>query len=284
MKRLSIEDIDNILNLLDDPDEKVFELLSSQIISKGEQFFPYLKEKSFSTENELLKKRLKTLLNIIYLNNIDQNFRHISLTENGDLDLEEGTLLLATFGYPDLDIQDYKEQLDSLTKNLDEKIKNIADPLALIETMNNFLFIEEGFQGNQIDYMDPNNTYINMVIDRRTGIPITLSVIYLFLAKRLSLPFYGIGMPGHFILQYKKDNFEVFIDPFNSGQILSKQDCMNLLLFSGYGFLERYLDISSNKEILKRMIRNLLLIYKEENNDEKYDKLRDLLNIIDVNY
>jgi regulator of sirC expression with transglutaminase-like and TPR domain len=284
MKKLKIEDIKNIIKLLEDPEPKVFALLEPQLVIQEQDFYSSLKAELKNNTNQLVKDRLEKVFLNVYYNNIDKLFRNIPLLENGDMDLEAGTFLLATFGYPELNIDEYKKQIDIMADKLNQKVKNILDPLTLIEAVNEFVFVEEGFQGNQIDYMDPDNTFINMVIDRRTGIPITLSVIYLFLAKRLSLPFNGIGMPGHFILQYKKDNFEVFIDPYYSGQILSKKDCINFLFFSGYGFLDRYLDVTSNKEILKRMIRNLLLIYKDQNNDKKYDKLREILNIIDVNY
>jgi regulator of sirC expression with transglutaminase-like and TPR domain len=284
MNKLKLEDIKNILKLLEDPEPKVYELLEPQLVIQEQDFYAALKSELKDIDNQLVKKRLEKVFLNVYYKNIDRLFRNIPTLENGEIDLEAGTFLLSTFGFPDLNIDEYKKQLDEMADRLNRKVKNILDPLALIEAVNDFIFKEEGFMGNQIDYMDPNNTFINMVIDRRTGIPITLSVIYLFLAKRLSLPFYGIGMPGHFILQYKKDNFEIYIDPYYSGQILSKKDCINFLFFSGYGFLDRYLDVTSNKEILKRMIRNLLLIYKEQNDEKKYDKLRDILNIIDVNY
>jgi regulator of sirC expression with transglutaminase-like and TPR domain len=284
MKKLKIEDIKNIIKLLEDPEPKVFELLEPQLVVQEQDFYLTLKEELQKNSNKLVRDRLEKVFYNIYYKNIDHLFRNIPLIENGDIDLEEATFLLATFGYPDLNIDEYKKQIDDMADRLNKKVKNILDPLAMIDAVNEFVFREEGFMGNQIDYTDTDNTFINMVIDRRTGIPITLSVIYLMLAKRLSLPFYGVGMPGHFILQYKRDNFEVFIDPYYAGQILSKKDCINFLFFSGYGFLERYLDITSNKEILKRMIRNLLLIYKEQNDDKKYDKLRDILNIIDINY
>lgn len=91
-------------------------------------------------------------------------------------------------------------------------------------------------------------------------------------------------MPGHFIVKYKDNENEIYIDPFHRGRILTKQDCVTFLVFSGYGFSEKYLEVSSNKEIFCRMIRNLLLIYQEKGDNKKHNKLKDILSIIETNY
>ncbi len=284
MKKLDKDDINNILKLLEDPDEKTYKLIEPQLLKNIDEYYNYLKNYFESSTNIYCKRRLKDILEKSYFNNIEQYFRDIPLNKDGDIDLEEATFLLASFEYPDIKKHEYILILDNIAENIKAKIKDSTDPLIIIEKINQCIFKEEGFGANKINYSDPNNTYINMVIERRTGIPITLSAVYLFITNRLKLNFYGVGMPGHFILKYQKDNFEVFVDPFYSGQVLTKQDCINFLIFSGYGFIEQYLDISSNKEIFKRMIRNLLLIYKEENEDIKYNKLRDLLDIVDITY
>lgn len=284
MKKLDIEDINNILKLLEDPDEKIYKLIEPQLLANVDEYYKHLKNYSENVLNPIAKRRIKEVLAKAYFNNIEQYFRDIPVNEIGEIDLEYSAFLLASFEYPDLQKKEYTDILDTIANKIKEQIKNIEEPLILIEKINYCLFKEEGFGASKIDYSDPNNTYINMVIERRTGIPITLSAIYLFIAKRLNLNFYGVGMPGHFIIKYQRDDTEIFIDPFYSGQVLTKQDCINFLIFSGYGFIEQYLEISSNKDIFKRMIRNLLLIYKEENDDIKYNKLRDLLAIIDISY
>lgn len=284
MKKLGIEDIKSILKLLDEPNQNVYKLIESQLLNCISEYSSYLKEYEKETDNYLVKNRIKDIFHKNYLNNIEDLFRNLPLDDKGDIDLEYASLLVSTIENSDFDKQHYINLLNEMAENIKPEIENITDPLILIEKVNDYLFKKEGFSGNQIDYTDPNNTFINMVIDRRTGIPITLSLIYLFLAKRLKLNFFGVGMPGHFILKYQKDNFEIFVDPYYSGQLLTKKDCINFLNFSGYGFVEEYLNISSNKEILKRMIRNLLVIYKENNDDYKYNKLRDVLSIVDISY
>jgi regulator of sirC expression with transglutaminase-like and TPR domain len=284
MKKLNIEDIKNIINILKDPDKKVFEMLEHKLVLEGFDFVDFIEQEFNSTQNEILKSRLESILEKLKFRNIEDLFRKIPVLENGDIDLEAGCYILAKFAHPNLDEKYYSNLLDEMADNLRDKIKNFNDPLMIIKKINQYLFLAEGFKGNRSDYFSLENSYINTVIDTKHGIPITLSTVYILVTKRLELPFYGVGMPGHFIIKYLDKDLEIFIDPFHGGKILSKTDCVNFLVFSGYGFSERFLEISSNKEILKRMIRNLLLVYQENNDNYRYEKLTDILNIIDINY
>lgn len=284
MKKLNIDDIKNIINILKDPDKKIFEMLEPKLVSEGFEFIDYIEQECNDTQNDILKSRLESVLEKLKFRSSEDLFRKIPLLENGDIDLEESCYTLAKFAYPNLDKSHYIKLLDEMADNLRDKIKNFNDPLMIIKKINQYLFLAEGFKGNRGDYFSLENSYINTVIETKYGIPITLSAIYLLVTKRLELPFYGVGMPGHFIIKYLDKDIEIFIDPFHGGKILSKTDCINFLVFSGYGFSERFLDISNNKEILKRMIRNLLLVYQENNDNYRYDKLTDILNIIDINY
>lgn len=284
MKKLNIEDIKNIINILKDPDKKIFEMLEHKLVSEGFDFIDFIEQEFNRTENEILKSRLESILEKLKFRNIEDLFRKIPLLESGDIDLEEGCYILAKFTFPNLDKNHYINLLDEMAENIRDKVKNFNDPLMIIKKINQYLFLAEGFKGNRSDYFSLDNSYINTVIETKHGIPITLSTVYLLVTKRLELPFYGVGMPGHFIIKYLDKDLEIFIDPFHGGKILSKTDCINFLVFSGYGFSERFLEISSNKEILKRMIRNLLLVYQEHNDNYRYEKLTDILNIIDINY
>ena len=97
-----------------------------------------------------------------------------------------------------------------------------------VRVANDYLFGDLGFRGNEIDYNDPRNSCLNYVLDRRTGIPIALSVVYIEVARRLGRPVAGVGLPGHFIVQYDDGEFATYIDPFHSGQLLSQEDCRQL--------------------------------------------------------
>ena len=126
--------------------------------------------------------------------------------------------------------------LDDLGGQLFERLDYSAPPDVIIGAINQFLFKELGFVGNEKDYYDPQNSYLNRVLDRRTGNPINLSLVYLLLARRLRLPITGIGMPGHFVCRFQSTTAEFYVDVFNRGRLLTKGDCVKFLLQSNNGY------------------------------------------------
>ena len=137
-------------------------------------------------------------------------------------------------------------------------------PEGLIAGINQFLFKEQGFTGDEENYYDPENSYLNRVIDRRLGNPISLSMIYLGVCRRLKLPVTGIGLPGHFLCRFQDPRQEIYIDAFNRGRVLTKADCMKYLKQAGYEFHEAFLVPASPRRILLRMCSNLHQIYQRE--------------------
>lgn len=199
-------------------------------------------------------------------------FARIVALDDDQIDLAEAALLIAKDEYPNLDVKKYIDKFDFMVQQLKEKLKNQAEAeakteaKAIIKIINRYLFEECGFEGNRQEYSDPKNSFLNDVLDRKKGIPITLSVIYIELAKRLKLPIYGISLPAHFIVKYKgKDSDkDIYIDPYNSGSIISEAEC-KAKIAEFYGrrleFKKEFLDIIPKKQILVRMLNNLKAIY-----------------------
>jgi len=184
-------------------------------------------------------------------------------TPDDKLDIAYAALLYACEAYPDLQVGDYLERLNTMAEMVRPRLAHRHPIVAL----NTFLFKELGFRGNVDDYFDPRNSFLNQVLDRRTGIPITLSVIYLELARRLGMPMVGIGLPGHFIVRYDGDAEPRYLDPFNNGVTLSVQDCRQRVSEISNGrmvFQPSFLNPVSSREILSRMLRNLKSIYVAE--------------------
>ena len=154
-----------------------------------------------------------------------------------DPDLATAALLIARLEYPKLDASPYLDQLDRMGSEALSRVDHspTADPLARITTLNTYLFEEEGFAGNVRQYDDPRNSFLNDVLERRTGIPITLSLVYLEVARRAGVPLEGVNFPGHFLLRFrnrpdaKAVGNELIVDPFHGGAILSEDDCQDLL-------------------------------------------------------
>lgn len=182
------------------------------------------------------------------------------------VDLAEGALLIAAEEYPRLNIKDYLDRIQHMAELVKERMGLELEPEKLIKEINRYLFDEEGFRGNSEDYYDPRNSFLNEVIDRQKGIPITLSILYMEIAWRLDLPLVGVGLPGHFIVKYEAADREILINPFHRGTLLSEEDCQRTLdrIYGGkIAFHRGLLTPVPKRLILTRMLNNLKGIYLE---------------------
>jgi regulator of sirC expression with transglutaminase-like and TPR domain len=184
------------------------------------------------------------------------------------IDIPRAALAFAQeIAYPALDIARYLEQLDQLAASLRMKVSAVQTTSARANVLAENLFDQVGFQGNRQNYTDPRNSYLNEVFDRRLGIPISLSVIYMAVAHRLDIPAEGIGLPGHFIVRVPADNGPGFIDPFHAGRQLTLDNCARLVERTvGYSgpLQDEWLEPVSARAILTRMLNNLRSIYLQE--------------------
>ena len=175
-----------------------------------------------------------------------------------EMRLDEAALLLARTEYPALDLSAQLARLDALAGRA--RCDPGLSPHANIASLNRLLFEEENFAGNENEYDDPRNSYLNDVLDRKLGIPITLSLVYQEVARRCGLPVVGVGFPGHFLAKYVAASGEILLDPYHRGAILSLQDCEEKLK-AQFGeeaeFRPAFLVVSSTKQTLTRMLNNL---------------------------
>jgi regulator of sirC expression with transglutaminase-like and TPR domain len=181
-------------------------------------------------------------------------------------DLEEGVFLLAHTRYPTFARRQYTQQLDKFAETLRPKV-HTENPKLTVEKTSRLLSGVLGFRGDTENYYDPDNSFINRVLDRRVGIPITLSAVYLFVARRLDLPLVGVGMPGHFVLKWQRrgsvEADDLFVDPFNEGRILTKEECVTFLTRNGHQFTDDMLGAVTARQLLARMCNNLVTIYRQ---------------------
>ena len=181
-----------------------------------------------------------------------------------EINLAQAALLYACDAYPDLDPARYLMQLDEWAADIRSDIAGAIDPIA---TLNRYLFNDLHFQGNRRFYGDPRNSYLNQVIDRRLGLPITLSVLYIEVARRVGLCVEGVGLPGHFIVRHLDRTGVRYIDPFHQGRVLSLDECRNLVIDLSNGSLEfqtAMLEPVDTRYILTRMLSNLKNAYVQE--------------------
>ena len=188
-----------------------------------------------------------------------------STHDDATIDLAAGALAIARTEYPLLDAAHYLARLEALAGRVRSRMRTTPTARETIALLNRVLFDEEGLRGNRDDYYDPRNSFLNDVLDRKLGIPITLSVIYMEVARRVSFPIAGTGMPGHFLLKhYDVMSGEILIDPFNRGRIVGKVECQQRLdeIYSGQLELKpEFTHAVTHREILTRMLNNLRQIY-----------------------
>ena len=188
------------------------------------------------------------------------------------IDLAKAALYIAQEEYPNLDPEEYINALDTMAAELQDRLPGQRYPLRIIQAINSYLYDDLGFTGNVTDYYDPRNSFFNQVIERRIGIPITLSLVYLEVAKRVDFPMVGVGMPGHFLIRPDLPEMEIFVDAFNRGEVMFPQDCQERLtkIYAQSVMLQpEFLESVSNRQFLVRMLTNLKVIYLQKEDLEK---------------
>ena len=202
------------------------------------------------------------------------------------IELARACLQIAEDAYPGLDVEGYVGEIDRFAKRLRARFAPEAVPEDRVIALNEFLFDELGFGGNTDDYYDPRNSYLNEVIDRRTGIPITLAVLYMEIGRRIGLPFEGVSFPGHFLVRLPLRGGTLVLDPFSGGLPQSEAELRERLkrviprqATGGVPVaelpLDQFLEPAGNRQILARVLRNLKGVYREKDQPER---LLEVLN------
>ena len=267
-----------LIRLLADEDEKIVQTISGRLIDIGPLAVPLLQEAEI--EQPEMAERIASVLEEIRGGKLEDELIAQAALPDDRMDLEHCGFIIARYAYPSLDVSAYVRQLDEMAQEVQDRIGPRASGEETVKTLNRYLFTEQGFKGNTKNYYEVENTYINRVIDRRTGIPISLSIVYLLIGKRLRLPVHGIGMPGHFLVKYESDRYKIFVDCFNGGALLTEKNCQRFLTEAGYGFDERYLQHSAVRAILSRMIKNLLAIYAKLDDPLRQTRLTKFMEIL----
>ena len=206
-------------------------------------------------------------------------FAQLMAPPHRDINLSRASLLIAQTEYPDLNVDYYLQVIEDLglrvrSNTTDDSI------MAPIQTLNHILFDEEGFRGNEEEYYDPRNSFLNDVIDRKVGIPITLSVVYMEVARHTGLNVKGVSFPGHFIVKHETPEGPLFVDPFYGGMVLEKEHLAQRLRLTGGGFMpfrDHHLAACTDAQIVTRMLNNLKGIHASRRD---YDKVLTVIQML----
>ncbi len=275
-------DIRALIRLLSDEDERIVKTISAKLVEAGGAAIPHLQEAEI--EQPVMAARIAAVLDDIRGGEIEQDLGELLRGDPDQVDLERGAFLLARYAYPELEEARYAQKLDEMATEARERIGSRQGDEEVVKALGRYLFVEQAFKGNTRNYYEVDNTYLHRVLERRIGIPISLSTVYLLLGKRLGLPVYGIGMPGHFLVRYESERYQVFIDCFNAGAFLTERDCGRFLTQAGYGFDEQYLSKSTNRAILIRSLRNLVPIYHKQNDRVREARLSRFIRLLECGH
>jgi regulator of sirC expression with transglutaminase-like and TPR domain len=279
----SKSEIESLLFLMDDPDPFVQESVQNRLQELGEQAVPLLDQYKSTVKGADAKDKVNEVIHKLTFSTLESDF--IEVLEGGlktRKSLEVAILTIARFGNPTLRISEYQKKLDHFVQMVEPQVKYKLDEKRKMKRLLNFIFEDLNFHGDAEDYHAPQNCFLDQVIDRRKGLPISLSLIVMFMARRLQLPFFGINMPIHFMLNYVGDKEELLIDPYDNGAIVTYDQCYFFLKKNNVEPRPEHFQMATNLDIVLRCLRNLIHSYERKKEMERVEDLGRLLNIAEM--
>lgn len=279
MEKLRQREVKALISLLLDDDPKILNMVWDHLLEIGEPALPLLEEAAEGVDPRI-RIRTRHAISRIRLDLLEKQFQSLALRDDGSFDLEEALVVVARIEYPTLQRSEITKQLEAVADAIRPALLEAQSPRDEILAINAHLFDEMGIRGNTSDYYDPDNNFINKVLENKTGIPISLSAVYVLLGQRLSLPIRGVGLPGHFLAKYDTPQMEIFLDPFNRGRLLTKRDCAQILTKAGYYFKEEYISVATSRDIVIRMLRNLVISYSKRQEKTRIRRLTHYMELL----
>lgn len=262
-----------LIRLLGDEDSAVYQVVRERILSCGHAAIPWLRPHLLSSD-PVLRRHAQDIIRHLNRQTADDEFLAFCLTEGNDLNLEQGAWMLARTRYPEINVEAYQALFDNFAGDLLERVDLRADAGEILPAFNQYIFGVLRFRGNGENYYDPENSYLNRVVDRRTGNPINLCLVYLMLARRLRLPMAGIGLPEHFICRYQSSIEEFYVDVFNRGKLWTKANCIQYLVSRNYPVQDEHLAPVSSRRMLARICANLQQVYQQQGLPEEATRVQ----------
>lgn len=285
------KEIRALINLIDDPDDQIFNQIRDKLVSFGEEVIPELELVWENNEFGLVfQTRIEDIIHQIQFESVKMGLQN--WIKRGHKDLLEGTLLVARYQFPELDEDKVRKQLELIRRDIWLELNPNLTAFEIARVFNHILFTVHGFTGNKKNFHAPQNSYINQVLSTKKGNPLSLSVTYILLARLLDIPIYGINLPNHFVLGYADENKVMseestdndgilfYINPFSRGTIFNRQEIESFLKQLNITPKSDYFKPCSNEDILRRMIINLIFAYEGQGSQEKVEEIKELLALL----
>jgi regulator of sirC expression with transglutaminase-like and TPR domain len=277
-------ELTSLLRLLEDDDTQVTSIVTNKILEKGAVVITDLEKAWESSDNQNFQRKIEDLIHGIQFNILKSDLS-LWLREGTD-NLLYGAFLVARYQYPDLEYIDIEEEIEILKRAVWIELHENLTALEKVRIINHILFAVNNFTGNTTNYFSPGNSFINQVLESRKGNPITLSVIYASIARKLDIPVYGVNLPLNYLLAYvvadyheDPDNVLFYINPFNLGTVLGRKEIEHFLKEQKLDPLQEYFRPCSNRITIERILRNLFFAFEKQGQSQKVNEINDLLKL-----
>ncbi len=268
-----------LVSLLDDDDERVLKEIQNKILSLGTEVIPFLEKEWDTNERENTQGRIEEILHTLQFDLLKERLNTWVKTE--ERDLLEGMWLIATFQYPGLRLGTIKKDLEQLYYDVWMEMRSEMAPFDQVKILNSVFFNKLKFKGNSKSFHAPDNSFINRILESKMSNPIGLCVVYMLIAQKLKMPIKGVNLPRIFILLAQYDNFpDFYINVYNRGLIITKEDIDHYLNELTIASSERYYVPCSNLEIVKRVLRNLIMAFDSREEHQKAEEIKILLELL----
>jgi len=278
-------DLLSLIKLLDDPDKEISRHVEDKLLSYGNTIVKQLEYAWEQTIDTFLQNRIEEIIHKIQFQNTQKELER--WIQNQSFDLLHGLLTINKYQYPDLDEQKVINQIETIKRDIWMQMIYEMRPLEKVKLINHTFYNTYGFSGNTSNHKDPQNSYLNKVLETKKGNQISLAVIYAIIAQKLDIPIFGVNLPQHFILAYidedqkntSNNGILFYINAFNKGFIFGRDEVDSFLRQLGVEPDEKFYSPCSNIEIIKRVIRNLISAYQETQSQQKIAELNQLLDL-----
>lgn len=268
-----------LVSLLDDDDDQVVNHVVDKIRSIGTDIIPFLEQEWENSFRPHVQRRIEELIHGLQYELLKERLQR--WYESDDQDLLTGMWLVCTYQYPDVELVKLRQDLEQIYYETWLEFKPEVYPFDQIKIINSVFFNKLKFGANTKNFHSPGNSLINIMLETRKGNPISLCVVYMLVAQKLKLPVYGVNLPNLFVLTYKDDkNPQFYINVFNRGLIFSKQDIENYINELHLTHQSSFFEPCSSLEIIRRVLRNLIMSFDKMGEHAKAEEVKELLLII----
>ena len=271
-------EIKALISLLDDEDEEVYQMVEDKILSFGDEIIPFLESEWESNLDPLVQNRIEELIHTVQFFELKQ--RLIDWKNAEEQNLLEGAWILCTYLYPELTLEELETQIEQLRYECWLYLKDDMDEVEQVRAINYVLFNKYHLTANTKNFHSPMNSMVNYVMESKKGNPISLSIIYLLIANKLDMPVYGVNLPNLFVVSYKDEDNQFYINPFNKGLIFSRADIENYIEQLRLEPKDIFFEPCENIDIIKRSLRNLMVSYEKLGDMEKVDEIKELADVL----